>query len=233
MRILLSDEKSITTYKLLDKGSRGTMISSEVTKELGTKGQEEMVSVSTLLQQEDEEFEVVEFKLQSVSGEGEVITVEEGIISEKFKIAEKCLPEDINRRSYPHLVDFEIPEVQLRKVMVLIGTDVSEAQEVCEVRKSNKPDSQLQALRGPLGWVITATIHGSRNISVNFVTCDNNLQYQVEKFWKVEEFGTRTTLKTRTDGEADCRHQDLILSREDMCAVDIPERTTKLTSDDH
>ena len=48
-----------------------------------------MVSVSTLLQQEDEEFEAVEFKLQSASGEGEVITVEEGLASEKFNIEEK------------------------------------------------------------------------------------------------------------------------------------------------
>ena len=134
VRILSSDGKSITTYGLLDNGLRGTMISSEVAKELGLKGQKEMVSVSTLLQQEDEEFEVVEFKLQSASGVGEVITVEEGLVSEKFNIAEKCLPEDIDRRSHPLLADIEIPEVQLRKVTVLIGKDVSEAHEVFEVR---------------------------------------------------------------------------------------------------
>ena len=79
------------------------MISSEVAKELDLKGQKETVSVSTLLQQEDEGFEVVEFGLQSVSGVGEVITIEEGLVSEKFNIAEKCLPEHIDRRSHPHL----------------------------------------------------------------------------------------------------------------------------------
>ena len=89
--------------------------------------------------------------MQSASGEGEVTTVEEGLVSEKFNIAEKCLLEDTDRRSHPHLADIEIPEVKLRKVTVLIGKDVSEAHEVFEVRKSNKPDSQLQALRGP--WV--------------------------------------------------------------------------------
>ena len=97
------------------------MISSDVAKELGLKGRKEVVSVSTLLQQEDKEFEVVEFKLQSVSGEGEVITVEEGLVSQKFNIAEKGLPEDIDRRSHSHLVDIEIPAVELRKVSVLIG----------------------------------------------------------------------------------------------------------------
>ena len=180
---------------------------SDVAKELDLKGRKEVVSVSTLLQQEDEEFEVVEFKLQSASGEGEVITVEEGLVTEKFNIAEKFLPEDIDRRSHSHLVDIEIPAVKLKKVSVLIGKDVSKAHEVFEVRKSNKPGSRLQVLRGPLGWVITGTIHSSqnhRNISVNFVTCDKSLHDQVETFWKVEGFGMKGALKTRTDGGADC-----------------------------
>ena len=46
-------------------------------------------------------------------------------------------------------------------------------------------------------------------------------------------FGTKTTLKTRTDGEADCGHRDLTLSREDMRAVDILVRTMQVTGDDH
>jgi len=61
VKILLSDGKSISAYGLLDNGSRGTMISSEVVKELDLKRQKEMASVSTLLQQEHEVFEVVEF----------------------------------------------------------------------------------------------------------------------------------------------------------------------------
>lgn len=67
---------------------------------------------------------------------------------------------------------------------------------------------------------------------MNFVTCDKNLHDQVE-FWKVEGFGTKGALKTGTDGGAGCRRRDLILSREDMRAVDILERTTKPTADDH
>ena len=235
VKISSSNGKLNTTYGLID-WLTWNHVSSDIAKELDLKGRKEVVSVSTPLQQEDEKFEVVEFKLQSASGEGEVITVEEGLVTEKFNIAEKCLPEDIDRRSHSHLVDIEIPAVKLKKVSVLIGKDVSKAHEVFEVRKSNKPDSQLQALRGSLGWVITGTIHGSqnhRNISVNFVTCDKNLHDQVETFWKVEGFGTKGALKTRKDGGADCRRRDLILSREDMRAVDILERTTKLTADDH
>lgn len=120
---------------MLDNGSRGTIISSDVAQRLSLKERKEVVSVSTLLQQADEEFEVVEFKLQSASEKGEIITVEEGHVTEKFNIAEKCLAEDIDRKSHPHLVNIEMPEVKFRKVSVLIGKDVGEAHEVFEVRK--------------------------------------------------------------------------------------------------
>ena len=67
---------------------------------------------------------------------------------------------------------------------------------------------------------------------MNFVTFDKNLHDQVETFWELQGVGTKAALKTRTDSGADCRRRDLILSREDMQAVDILERTTKLTADD-
>lgn len=79
VKISLSEGKFITTYGSLDNGSRGTMISSDVARELGLKGRMEVVSVSTLLQQEDKELEAVEFQLQSASGEGEVITLKKDL----------------------------------------------------------------------------------------------------------------------------------------------------------
>ena len=118
------------------------MISQDVPKEVGLKGGKEMISVSTLLQQEEEEFEVVEFTLRSATGEEEIPTVAEGLVTEKFKIAESCLPEDIDRRLHPHLVDIEVPKLKIKQVSVLIGKDVSWVHVVLEVRKSNKPGSQ-------------------------------------------------------------------------------------------
>ena len=141
-KISSSDGKLITIEGLLDNGSRGTMISPDVAYELGLKGRKEVVSVGTLLQQEDEEFEVVEFELRSVRGEGKVITVEEGLVSEKFNIEESAFRKKL--KSHPHLADIEIPDVKLIKFTVLIGKDVSDAHEVFEVRKSNKPDSQCR-----------------------------------------------------------------------------------------
>jgi len=89
VKITSPDGRFVTTNGLLDNASRGTMISQDVAKELGLKGRKEVISVSTLLQQEAEEFEVVEFTLQSASGEGEILTVAEGLVTEKFKIADR------------------------------------------------------------------------------------------------------------------------------------------------
>ena len=229
VKIMSPDRRFITTYGLLDNASRGTMISQDVANELGLKGPKEVISVSTLLQQEEEEFEVVEFTLQSASGEGEILTVAEGLVTERFKIAEMCLPEVIDR-SHPHLMDIEVPEVKIKKVSVLIGKDVSEAHEVLEVRKSSKPDSQLHAQRGPLGWVITGTIMGSPNqkeLSVNFTKCERKLYDQVEKIWRIEGFGTKPVCKPSNE-EPVPKHRNHNLSREDMRAVDILEKTTTL-----
>jgi len=64
VKITSPDGRFITTYGLLDNASHGTMISQDVANELGLKGRKEVISVSTLLQQEEEKFEVVEFTLQ-------------------------------------------------------------------------------------------------------------------------------------------------------------------------
>ena len=113
VKVLSPQGVSVTTYVLLDNASRGTMISSELAKELNLRGRKETILVNTLLQQESQEFEVVEFDLQHASSDGEKIKVQEGLVSKKFNIAERCLPKDIVRNLYPHLADLDIPDVSV------------------------------------------------------------------------------------------------------------------------
>ena len=77
--------------------------------------------------------------------------MEEGLVSEKFNIPERCLPEIIDNSHYPHLKDIEIPEVQAKAVTVLIGKDVDYAHEMFEVRKPTSPDNRLKASQSPMG----------------------------------------------------------------------------------
>ena len=99
------------------------------------------MSVNTVVEKKSEHFQLVRFELQSPAGTGEIIKVEEGLVSEKFNIPEKCLPENIDDSRYPHLKDMEIPEVQVKAVSVLIGKDVDYDHEMFEVRKPTSPDN--------------------------------------------------------------------------------------------
>ncbi|XP_028416310.1 uncharacterized protein LOC114540230 [Dendronephthya gigantea] len=212
VQVISPEGASLTTYALLDNASRGTMISAELAKELNLKGRKETV---------------VEFDLRPASSEGEKIKVKEGLVSEKFNIAERYLPKDVDRNLYPHLADLDIPDVTLGKVSVLIGKDVEEAHEVMEIRKSKKPGRQLQGQRGPLGWVITGTLDGDsmkKDVSVNYNDCDKTLHEQIENFWSIEGYGTRATGHERA--------KDYLpngsMSKEDERAQKILEETFKL-----
>ena len=199
---------------------------------LGLKGQKELVSVNTVMGKTNEDFEFVNFQLQSARGVGEIIDVEEGLVSGKFNISERCLPKDIDRTCHPHLKGIEIPEAEVKEVCVLIGKDVDYAHEVFEVCKPSAPNSQLKALRGPLGWVITGTVQGtptSKEINVNFISYDKKLHEQVDNFWKLEAFRTQSIHECGADISDNKTPASHNLSREDMRTAEILQTTTKMS----
>ena len=100
------------------------------------------------------------------------------------------------------------------------------------MRKPGAPDSQLKALRGPLGWVITGTVQGaptSKEINVNFTSYDKKLYEQVDNFWKLEAFGTQSIHERGADISDNKTPASNNLSREDMRAAEILQRTTKMS----
>ena len=106
--------------------------------------------VNTVVEKTSYHFQLVRVELQSATGTGEIIKVEEGLVSEKFNIPERCLPEDIDNSCYPHLKD-RYSRGSGQAFSVLIGKDVDYAHEVFEVQKPSSPDNHLKTVRGPLG----------------------------------------------------------------------------------
>ena len=95
--------------------------------------------MNTVVEKTSKHFQLVRFEWQSATGTGEII--KEGLVSKKFNIPERCLP-----------------EVQVKAVSCLIGKDIDYAREVFEVRKPSSPDNHLKTLRRPLGWVVTGVV---------------------------------------------------------------------------
>ena len=197
--VIAPQGNSITTHGLLDSTSRGTIISKDIANILRLEGQKELISVNTIMEKTEEEFKFVRFQLQSSKGVADIIHVEEGLVSERFNISEKCLPKDIDKTYHSHLRDIEIPEVDIKKVSVLIGKDVGYAYDELEERKPGSCRSQLKGVRGPLGWIITGTVLGARSsneISVHFTSYNKKLYEQVDKFWNLESFGAHANQET-------------------------------------
>ncbi|XP_050394219.1 uncharacterized protein LOC126812082 [Patella vulgata] len=194
----------------------------EISKPLGIRGRKSSVNVSTITQSNSEQFEIANFGIRSASDDGAVFEVKEGLITDKFNINEKVLPHNIDLSLHPHLKDLALPDVDVKKVTILIGKDMPELHDILEVRRSDKPGSKLQGLRGPLGWVITGTVEGvriSKSVTCNFTHVDKDLHKLVENFWKLDDFGSkRLNIPERFETE----------SIEDKRASMILDKTTRL-----
>ena len=93
VKVILNGGKSLTTYGLLDNGSRGTIISSEIAERLNIDGPAFPVAVTTVLGRQDRMFKEVSFVLQAAEPtEGEpVLNVKGGLVGD-LHINEKTLP---------------------------------------------------------------------------------------------------------------------------------------------
>ena len=85
-----------------DNGARATVINADIAKQLNLRGQRETVTVSTLLEKNDEKVEVAEFLLQSVTGDGIKVVVKEILVSTIFNV-NRTLSENFDKFVHTHL----------------------------------------------------------------------------------------------------------------------------------
>ena len=128
VKVLSNGGKSLTTYGLLDNGSRGTIISSDIAERLNIDGPALPIAVTTVLGRQDCMFKEISFALQAAEPtEGEpVLNIKVRLVGD-LDINEKVLPHKINYERYPHLSDISIPGVEVKQVSVIIGEDVRKA----------------------------------------------------------------------------------------------------------
>jgi hypothetical protein len=217
VRVISNEGNHVTTYGLLDNASRGTIISSELATALDIDGPLRPVTVTTVLGKQDCNFKEVKFKLQSVeSTDCPILTVDEGIVKE-LDINEKVLPHEINHAIHPYLSDIDTPEVELKKVSLIIGQDVKRAHIVQEVRApEEESQAELYATKTALGWTIAGTTRGreenSREVSVNFIDHDKLLRDRLSAFWSIENGGLDNQASTEKSASVEDRRAEKILN---------------------
>ena len=93
---------------------------------------------------------------------------------------------------WPHLREVRFPEVERRKISILLGTNIQEAFVPLDVRKGNR--NEPLAIKSCLGWSILGGFSNLQSHSqgqVNLISSEDvSLNDQLEEFWKIESYGT-------------------------------------------
>ena len=101
-----------------------------------------------------------------------------------------CLSRSLEQ--WPHLQEVHFPEVERRKISILLGTNIQEAFAPLNVRKGNR--NEPLAIKSCLGWNILggfSNVQSPNQGQLNlFSGEDVSLNDQLEEFWKIESYGT-------------------------------------------
>ena len=192
LNILGNNGKSMTTYGLINSGSYVTMIDPSPIDQLEIPGEMGQLLLSTVSQRDQREEGInVSFKIVSVCHQGRSeVTVRDAWAIRDLTIPLKHVAVQRKKEHWPHLRQVLFPELQRKKVSVLIGTGVQEAFIPLEVRKGN-PNEPF-AIRSCLGWSIVGSCSGERTKRQFNINKEEEvtLSRQLENFWRVESCGT-------------------------------------------
>ena len=131
----------------------------------------------------------VNFKIAPVDNtSGHVVNVKSAWAVKDLTIPLKHTRVTKSLEKWPHLKYVYFPEVERKKISVLLGTDVQEAFIPLEVKKG-KPNEPL-AIKSCIGWNILGGFsarQACRGVQVNLISGEDvSLSHQLEEFSKIE-----------------------------------------------
>ena len=185
--IITAENGSTTsTYAFLDNGCTDTLIDRELADQLGLDGVPEQIGINTITNTDAVvDSRRVSFTLSPADSYGEDIDVNEAYVLLKLNQSEQVLPETVDVSKYPHLQDLRFPEVEVKRVSILVGSSVPNAHLQREVRAPAEKNNPY-GYRYPLGWSIAGPLTDQRRkgASVNFISVGQHTDDSIERFWK-------------------------------------------------
>ena len=193
LRITGNDGRRTTTYGLIDSGSDVPMIDPSLVQKLGIQGKEGQLLLSTVSQRDKQEKGVkFDFQIAPVDNQYcEHVTVRNAWAVRDLTIPLKHVTARKKLRQLSHLRHVPFPEVERKKVSILMGTSLQEAFVPLEVKKgkSNEPF----AIRSCLGWSIlggSVSVSSKRHFYLSHVSSEGvSLNQQLEEFWRIKSRG--------------------------------------------
>lgn len=199
LRVTSMSGNTLTTYGLLDSGSDITMIDPSLALLLGMKGNPSKLCLSTVSDPAVEESGLkVKFKISSVDAVNDkCISVDSAWAIRDLSIPLKHAEVLKDVTNWPHLQNVPFPEVERKKVSVLIGTNIHEAFVPLEVRRGSHDEPF--AIRSCIGWSVLGGarkgIFGNAAHTNHVNSRDTELNDQLQRFWKLESYGAEMTTR--------------------------------------
>ncbi|XP_074643958.1 uncharacterized protein LOC141900806 [Tubulanus polymorphus] len=222
-----SNGRCIATFALLDSASDVTLVECNLAKDLGLKGQPDLLKMRTLTSTETKPSEVVSFSLSNpVSPDSAKLNLPE-VWTRQGTIS--CPPQSSRiSQQYDHFRDLTLSDIHPGDVKILIGGDVPFAHIQLEIRQGERPMDPI-AVRTHLGWCILGpAVKGSRNeprfgfktTTIETHGTDFLLDKQIEKFWETETFGGADLFDDVKKSRSVEDHRGLEILDKSCCLVD-------------
>jgi hypothetical protein len=148
--------RTIDTYALLDSGSTNTFCSDQLITDCGVEGTHRQLTLTTL----EKENSVTETKCISLvvsdANEENFIIIPTVYSRPRLSFNAECASNHGGMEMWPHLQGLELPDMDHRKVMLLIGQDVPDALVPLDVRRG--PKGSPYATKTLLGWSLNGPL---------------------------------------------------------------------------
>lgn len=150
----------IETYALLDSGSDSSYCSDELLKQLNVSGKTVNIKRSTLSNaNETLTSQIIDNVIVSDYYENNFITIPHLFSQKQIPISSSSIPTSRDLENYKYLQNINLPEINIKSVDLIIGSNVDVALEPIEVIP--KQDGGPFATKTRLGW----SLNGSRKNS--------------------------------------------------------------------
>lgn len=153
----------------------------ELADQLGLDGVQEQLGIITITNNDQVvNSRRVSFTFSPANGYGEDIDVDKTYVLSKFNQLEQVLPESVHISKYPHLQELKFPEVDVKRVSILVGSNAPKAHLQKKVRSPTEKNNPY-GYRYPLA--VPLTDKRQRGTSVNFISVGHVSGELVVRFW--------------------------------------------------
>jgi len=224
-------QKTINTYALLDKGSDTSLCEKRLIQQLGVDGEERTFSLTTIEGTNCQKRGLVTSLEVMPLNSDDVVEIPTVWSVDKLHISTEGVPRQEDIPKWPHLDGIKVPEIDSGEVTLLIGNDTPEVFWVLEERRGQR--KQPYAVRSLLGWTVVGPMTeytGRHCLNTHFINRENELNEQVEKFWKTDFgdpiFSTKESMSTEDKKALSIMEETIVLVK-DHYQIALPWRYGK------